>query len=184
MIQTELDLVLPTGEVLSHHTIRVAARPELVWKAVLDADLAASPIARALLFLRGYRVRALRGTGTFVERLEHFGFTRLAEIPGREIVLGLAGRFWRPNGDLRFLEDSSAFHRFAQEGCVKAAWNLRVADTHSSVTELSTETRIIYFGASARWKFRLYWSVVGPASGILRRSLLSAIARRAETPTA
>jgi hypothetical protein len=178
---TQLDLVFPRGETLSRHVRRVSATPPRVWEALLDADLGASLLSKTLLALRGYGRRAFgNATGSFLERLERFGFTRLVEIPGREIVLGLAGRFWKPNGDLRSLKDRASFEAFAEEGCVKAAWNLRVEDTDGSSTNLSTETRIACFGPSARRKFRLYWAVVGPASGALRRSLLRSIADRAE----
>src|SRR5262249_38900760 len=139
--------------------------------------------AKALLFLRGYGRRAVRhGTGTFPERLVRFGFTRLAEDPGREMVFGLAGQFWRPAGGLRRIADAAAFEAFAEDGCVKAAWNLRLREIDGLSTDLSTETRIQYFGAPARRKFRFYWLLVGPFSGALRRALLRGIRRRAESP--
>lgn len=158
---------------------------ERVWEALLTADMGSSPWSKALLAMRGYRLRAFgaRG-GTFPERLERFGFTRLEEIPGRELVFGIAGRFWRPDGALVRIADREAFLVFAEDGRVKAAWNVRVEDADAGHCELSTETRIQYFGAAARRRFRLYWAVVGPFSGILRRSLLRGIRRRAETPTA
>jgi hypothetical protein len=48
--------------------------------------------------------------------------------------------------------------------------------------DLSTETRIEYFGESSRRRFGLYWALVGPFSSALRRSLLRGIRRRAEDP--
>jgi len=132
-----------------------------------------------LLFLRGYGGRAFRkSSGTFTERLVRFGFTKLDEVPQREIVFGIAGRFWRPDGALRSLRDREAFLAFAEDGCVKAAWNMRIDESHSDACSLSTETRIQYFGPAARRKFRLYWTIVGPFSGALRRALLRGIRRR------
>ena len=120
------------------------------------------------------------GPGTFPERLERFGFTRLDEIVGRELVFGLAGRFWRWDGGLRRTPDRAAFDAFAEDGCVKAAWNLAIEETDGASCDLSTETRIAYYGEAARRKFRRYWSIVGPFSGMLRRALLSRVRRRAE----
>ena len=158
----------------------MAAPHDRVWQAVLAADLAASPISKGLLFIRGYGRRAFkRGSGTFPERLVRFGFTRIAEVPGREIVFGLAGRFWRPAGDLRPLADMAAFQEFAEDGCVKAAWNLRVESAGENASDFETETRIQYFGTAAKRKFRAYWTLVGPFSGLLRRALLRDVARRA-----
>jgi len=99
------------------------------------------------------------------------------------VVFGIAGRFWRPNGDLRPLPDREAFAAFAEEGCVKAAWNLQIRPSRTSPREceLSTETRMRCFGAAARRKFGCYWALIGPFSGLLRKALLSGIRRRAET---
>jgi hypothetical protein len=175
---------LPQGETLSYHRLRVAASRERIWEALLAADLAASPLSKLLLAVRGYGGRALRSRGdTFPERLERFGFTKLREIPGHELVFGLAGQFWRPGGGLRRLPNEGAFLAFEKDGCVKAAWNLRIGAVSEQGCEISTETRIEYFGAAARRKFRTYWALVRPFSGLLRRALLSGVKRRAETPT-
>jgi len=159
----------------------VAAPSERVWEAILAADLGASPLASTLLALRGFGGRLRRSPrATFPERLERFGFTKLCEVTGRELVFGLAGRFWRPSGGLRPIADAPAFDEFAEEGCVKAAWNLSVRGTAVGSTEISTETRIVFFGEDARRKFRAYWALVGPFSGLTRRALLRDVARRAE----
>lgn len=45
---------------------------------------------------------------------------------------------------------------------------------------LSTETRVWLTDARARRRFRAYWLVVRPFSGLVRRSWLAAARRRAE----
>ena len=45
---------------------------------------------------------------------------------------------------------------------------------------LSTETRVLLTDARARRRFRAYWLVVRPFSGLVRRSWLRAAKRRAE----
>lgn len=160
----------------------IRAAPERVWQALLAHEFASSPVTNALLFLRGYGRRALGvSAGTFPERIVRFGFTKLEEVPEREVVFGIAGRFWRHDGDLRRLADRDAFLAFAEDGCVKAAWNLRVDPADGGTSVLSTETRIAYFGPDARRKFRRYWTLVGPFSGLIRRSLLRGVRRRAVT---
>lgn len=159
----------------------MGAPRERVWEAILSQDLGASPLARALLALRGYGGRALRARGgTFPERLERFGFTKLDELPVSELVFGLAGKFWRLDGGLRSIPDRDAFLAFAEERCVKVAWNLLIGETDGESCDLSTETRIAYFGPSARRRFRSYWFFIGPFSGLHRRALLRGIARHAE----
>jgi hypothetical protein len=160
----------------------IHASPEVVWRALLAHEFSSSPATKTLLFLRGYGRRAFHASaGTLPERLTCFGFTKLEEVPGRELVLGIAGRFWRHDGDLRPLADRDAFLAFAEEGCVKAAWNLRVDPADAGTSVLSTETRIACFGPDARRKFRLYWALVGPFSGLIRRALLRGVRRRVET---
>jgi hypothetical protein len=151
-----------------------------VWEAILARDLAGSPLARVLLAIRGYGSRAFaESRGTFPDKLVRFGFTRLEEDPGRELVFGIAGQFWRFGGGLRPIADREAFLRFAEDGCVKAAWNIRIGDVHGDLCDLSTETRVQSFGPAARRKFRLYWGLIGPFSGAIRTGLLRGIRRGA-----
>jgi hypothetical protein len=148
---------------------------------LLAHEFGGSFLTKALFLLRGYGRRALQaGTGTLPDKIVRFGFTKLEEIPGREVVFGIAGRFWRLNGDLRRIADRDAFAAFAEDGCVKGAWNLRVEPLDAGATRLSTETRIVCFGSPALRKFRLYWRFVGPFSGLIRRAMLRGVRRRAE----
>jgi hypothetical protein len=151
-----------------------------VWEALSRYEFASSGVGRLLMTLRGYGCRATesRGSGTFSDRVERFGFVRLAEVPGRELVFGLAGRFWRPDGGLRRLTREE-FLAFAEEGSVKAVWNLLVSGGAGAACEVSTETRILSFGSAARRKFRIYWSLIEPFSGLTRRGMLRGIRREA-----
>lgn len=173
---------LPEFDVSSHHEIEIAVPPERAWTILLESDLAGSAVSKLLLALRGYGLRARRGraAGTIAERLQRFGFTKLSETTGEELVFGLAGRFWRYDGGLEPLAGPEAFRAFAKEGCVKAAWNLRVVDAGRGKSRLTTETRVRCFGPSASRKFRLYWALIGPFSGAIRTALLRSARRRAE----
>jgi hypothetical protein len=153
-----------------------------VWDALLRHEVGSSTFSRTLFFLRGYGARVGGAPrGSLPESIERFGFVRVSETPGEELVFGIAGRFWRWDGDLRRLAGAQAFLDFAEDGCVKGAWNIRVEGVAEGRTRLSTETRVQAFGPSARRKFRIYWSVIAPFSGLIRRGLLRGVARRAET---
>jgi hypothetical protein len=128
--------------------------------------------------LRGYgwsRTRGREAEG-LSEGLARFGFVKVEEAPGRELVFGLVGRFWKPRGDLRAVTREE-FLAFGEEGWAKAAWNLAVAPSHGGKTELSTETRVLCFGDSARRRFRLYWAFIAPFSDLTRRELLRGVRR-------
>ena len=103
-------------------------------------------------------------------------FGRLEEAPPREIVLGVAGRFWRPTGNVQPFRRQD-FDGPVGRGLARAVWNFALRDTGDGHTLLSTETRVVCGDAASRRKFRLYWRVVGPFSGLIRRSMLRAIRR-------
>ena len=70
-----------------------------------------------------------------------------------------------------------AFHT---EGYAKAVWNFAIMAESERLTRVITETRIQPFGRSACWKFRAYWLIVGPFSGIIRKEILALVKRKAE----
>jgi len=73
------------------------------------------------------------------------------------------------------------FGEFAHPGYAKAAWNFRFRTESGEGTVLSTETRIKCFGRAALWKFRLYWSLISPFSGLIRMAILSNVKAKAES---
>lgn len=138
-----------------------------------------SRITRALMALRGYRrrVRPPRPEG-LAASLAGRGFVALGGRPGRELVFGLVGKFWTPSGGLRPLS-APEFETFAEEGFAKAAWNLAVEPAGDARSRLSTETRVLCYGAAARRRFRVYWSTIEIFSGVIRMAMLRGIRDRA-----
>ena len=106
-------------------------------------------------------------------------FALLGERPNRELVLGLVGRFWATSGDLQRL-DAGEFRDFGRPGYAKAAWNFSVEEQHDGTTLLTTETRVLCLDTASRRRFRLYWTLIGPFSGLIRKDILRSIKRQAE----
>ena len=174
-----LDRWLPDFDVSKRHAIEIAALPERVWDELLRYDFSRSTVTRVLMTLRGYGGRPSGGGGSLSDRLQRFGFTLLEESPGEELVFGLVGKFWQLDGGLR-PTTAAEFSSFAEPGFAKAAWNLKLGSgLHLPHCELSTETRVLCLGPSARRKFLLYWRLVEPFSGAIRRSLLRGVRRAA-----
>jgi hypothetical protein len=89
----------------------------------------------------------------------------------------------RGYGGRAFAGSRGTFPEKLEDGCVKAAWNIRIEEGANGTCEVSTETRIVYFGRAARHRFRLYWTFIRPFSGAIRIGLLRGIRRRAERPS-
>lgn len=97
-----------------------------------------------------------------------------------EIAYGIVGQFWRPSGGRKAIDSLKEFEAFIQPGYAKAAWNFSFSRLSPQITQLRTETRIRTYGRAALWKFRTYWLLVAPFSGLLRRIILRDVKRRAE----
>ncbi|MEP6704948.1 MAG: hypothetical protein ABJB34_09095, partial [Acidobacteriota bacterium] len=100
------------------------------------------------------------------------------EIANKELLIGLAGRFWTPWGDLQTVDESN-FRSFDKIGYAKAVWNFSVAEAGDK-TRLTTETRIKCLDPDSRRSFGFYWTFIQPFSGLIRMEMLRAIKRRAE----
>ena len=118
------------------------------------------------------------------QRLKDTGFVMLAEAPNEELVMGIAGRFWRLDGGRCMDLTANDFVGFARAGYAKVAWNFSLRSELLDKTVLLTETRIRCFGSTARWKFRIYWSLIYPFSGLIRRAILRRVKREAESKAA
>ena len=73
------------------------------------------------------------------------------------------------------------FVDFARPGYAKVAWNFSLRADSSEETVLSTETRTKCFGLAARWKFRIYWFVIYPFAGLIRKAILNRVKSDAES---
>ena len=176
----------PHPDAMESHTIEIAASPETVYRALWTADLGGSSVIRGLMALRSLpemvfhpgRRRRPPPRVTLHAMLEA-GFEKLAEEPGREIVLGVAGPFWQPMGNLLSFKPEY-FQGPVPPGLARAVLNFRVQEVSLERTLLSTETRVVCGDTVSRWKFRAYWVVIQPFSGLIRRIMLRAVRRVCE----
>jgi len=111
------------------------------------------PVIRLLFGVR--RIPYLRDM-TVREFFSTGSFRILGEDPPREIVFAI------------------------EHAEMRAAGNFRVMATPSG-SVLSTETWVQTSSSQADRAFRLYWAIIAPFSGLIRRVLLDAAKRRAES---
>jgi DMSO/TMAO reductase YedYZ molybdopterin-dependent catalytic subunit len=182
-----LDEIMPDAEHHEFHDIWLDARPSEAYRALKTLTSGDIRLLGPLLALRGLPAR-LVGRGTRIEpgvsAIDDFvrsGFVQLAEEPDREIVLGVVGRFWKLTGNapVAAVPDRDSFAAFDEPGNAKAVVSFLLR-AEGRGTRLFTETRIQATDDAAARSFRRYWRLARPGSGLIRRSWLKAVRRRAE----
>ncbi len=176
---------MPVCDVSEFHETTVHAPIEKVYDALRTANLGDSPIIRLLLRLRelptmlttGGRKRNLKLN---LDAIIKGGFVLLGENPPNEIALGLVGRFWTLSGS-RCRVNAEEFASFDLPGYAKAVWNFSLVEESAELTRIATETRVRCLDDASRWRFRLYWALIAPFSGLIRREALRTIRRSSES---
>ncbi len=176
-----IDELLPNHDVNAAYHMRINAPSSVVYESLLRSDFNELWLVRLLMSVRSGRwLPRNRVPGDLRERLQGTGFVILSEVPNEEIVIGVAGRFWRPDGGRCLELTAKDFATFFRPGFAKAAWNFKLRAESPRSTVLSTETRIKCFGSAALLKFRVYWSLVSPFSGLIRKATLRQVTTEAE----
>jgi hypothetical protein len=177
-----IDRYLADFDVRSAHSIEVDAPADVTYRAVRTLDLDRSLPVAALLAVRGIphflSGKARPSRSLTLDSVLELGFTMLEEREPSELVIGTVGRFWRPDSGL-IRVTSEEFLAFDEPGHAKAALTF-VVDDDGDASVLSTETRVACTDSSARRKFSMYWRVVGPFSGYIRRVMLDQAKHAAE----
>jgi hypothetical protein len=198
-----LDLYLQEYEIAERHHVRVAAPAEITFAAACQMNLSQSAVIRALFKARemtlscagsifrcefsarcetsGQQEETLQQK-KFLAEMKELGWGLLAEIPGREIVLGTVTQPWVAKTVFRAVppEEFAAFH---EPGYVKIAFTVRADPVGASESVARTETRVTTTDPFARAKFRRYWSLVSPGAILIRRILLRDLKTEAERRT-
>jgi hypothetical protein len=194
---SEFELVddfLPVYDVSDAVAVVVEANPERTWDALMAADLIDVGRRRPLVGVLG----ALRVLPDIVSHVLHGegvpsapkrltlrdsaripagegGWVLLGERPGREIALGLVGKFWRPVIPYASVAPES-FRRFAEPGYAKTIYALGVRPLDANRTMLSAVMRTATTDEHARRWFRRYWTFgVGPGAHVLVNALLDVV---------
>lgn len=180
-----LDGLLPFATFCERHFLDVAESPAALMAAAFAYRPEDDPFFRAAIALREAPMRlGGRLSGACADTRPAFGlddFTRLEERPGRMLAYGLVGRFWRRDYGLVEIADAEAFRRFDVPGTAKLAVGIWVEGSDDGRTRLVTETRVFCPDSQTRRRFAPYWYLIRPVSGLIRRRILSSIARSASS---
>lgn len=161
-IETHLDEIMPRWQFDEQHEIRIAATPERIFAAIRNVTAGEIRFYQTLTAIRrlgrsgGENILNVPDAKPILEVATRGGFRVLADDPPRELVLGTN------------VAPSTL-----------AVMNFRVG----SDGLVTTETRVFAKTDAGRRSFAVYWRAIRPGSGIIRRSWLEAIKRRAESGT-
>lgn len=179
-----IDDFLPLHQFSERHFRDVAAGPDQVMQAAAAYQPDSDRFFTAMIGLRELPMRAAAVlTGRTAKLPPVFGmhnFTRLGERPGRELVFGLVGQFWKPDFGLASISDGEAFLAFGEPGFVKLALGFSASVLPDGRTRLVTETRVFCPDAASRRRFTPYWYLIRPVSGLIRGRILRSIQRASE----
>lgn len=174
---------MPAYEIAERHHIHVAAPAGMTLAVAGELDLQASPIVRTIIRARevvlGATAGAQRHPRGLLAEVEALGWGVLANVPGREVVVGAVTRPWEAEVTFRAVPPAE-FARFSEPGYVKIAWTIRADEIDAGESVFRTETRAIATDAWARKKFRCYWSFFSPGIIVIRWALLTPVKREAE----
>jgi hypothetical protein len=178
-----LDVFMPKYDVAERHHVGVAAPAGVTFEALMDMDLEDSILIRAIFkgrqMLLGADGDAESRTRGLVAVTKELGWVVLADMPGHEIVMGAVTRPWEPNVVFRGIPPEH-FAAFDEPDYVKIVWTLR-ADAISPYSSVArSETRAVATDASARRKFRWYWSRFSAGIVLIREMSMRLVKREAE----
>jgi len=178
-----LDRFMPVYDIVERHHIHVAAPADVTFSAACEIDLQQSPVVRAIfrareLILGSEPDTAARPRG-LLALTKSLGWGVLADVPGREVVMGAVTQPWEANVVFRPLPPD-ALTRFDTPGYVKIAWTIRADPISATESVFRTETRAVATDALARRKFRRYWSFLSPGIIVIRWAMLQPVKAEAE----
>jgi hypothetical protein len=174
---------MPAYDVVERHHVRIAAPSAVTLAAACEIDLQGSRLVRTIIRAREIILGAApddrpRPHGLLAE-VQSLGWGVLADVPGREVVVGAITKPWEANVTFRALPPDQ-FEAFNEPGYVKIAWTLRAEPLGPTESLFRTETRALATDQTARAKFRQYWSFLSPGIILIRWAVLGPLKTEAE----
>lgn len=194
--KSALDDFARVYEFSEFHSIRIHASRDRVFRSILDVTPEEITLFRALTWIRrggqsgkDNILNAPPGEPILSVALRT-SFMKLAEEPGREIVVGtlVAAPKEVASDELRvarFKQQPTPdnFKTLRAPGFALGVMNFRLEDAANGETLVTTETRVHTTDASTRRRFAAYWRVIYPGSALIRVMWLRAIRTRADRPS-
>ena len=183
-----LDTHLPTYDVVLTEHLVVNADTGTVFEAAKNFDFLTtrSVLVTVLMTARSVPGRVLRRPVVIPESLMLArdpgtlpGWMVLGEVPGREVVFGAVGTFWKPDIEWHDLA-ADRFATFAEPGWGKIACHFLVRPDGPDRSILSYECRTATTDPASRAQMSRYWWLIRPFVAYILRAVLRTIRGNAD----
>ncbi|MDO5494551.1 MAG: hypothetical protein Q4G64_02410 [bacterium] len=169
-----LSRLLPRARFSEHHHGIIDAPPESVWDAVMAVRWQDLRIGRVLMLARGL------GFSGRLERpwIDLFRPVAMVEEGRPEFVyFAMVGKPWSPVPQSATPDSLEELQNFEEPGWLKYGMEWILTPLEGGRTLLETRTLCQPTDAAAHRKFRAYWTLIRPGSGLIRREIIGAVRR-------
>lgn len=175
-----IDQFLPRYQFQEKHQLLTHSTPAALLDAALQPGVDEDPWARRFIQLRELpdRLRGALGGRSGLQQQPAFGiqnFTPLGRDGDQETALGLVGKFWQADYGQASIANAEAFTQFTEPGVAKLVLNFSTEAIDDGTTWLRTETRVFCNDPASLRRFRPYWWLIRPVSGLIRMRLLARV---------
>ncbi len=155
-----------------YHEIVVDSPIENAFNVATDFDLSKSRTIAWLFKIRGLPTKRLN----LKDFIDDMGFTNLERNAPYENLIGFWARL-----KIAPVPDYENFINNSISPWIKVVWNFQCVALGENKTRVSTETRVLCVAPFTRITFRLYWLIIKPFSGLIRKKMLKIIKEDSET---
>ena len=169
---TLIDKYLPKYTFNEFHEIVVNSPIADVYSVAYDFDLLKSKTITWLFKIRGLPTKR----SNLQNFIDDIGFTNLESNAPYENLIG----FWA-RVKIAPIPSYEDFINNSISPWIKVVWNFQFEKLEKDKTKVSTETRIFCVVPITKFTFGLYWSIIKPFSGLIRKKMLKIIKEDSES---
>lgn len=178
-----LDEQLPSYDVVLTEHLVIEADTSVVFEAAKSFDFmtTSSPLVTALMTARSVPSRVMRRPVVTPHSLMLArdpdvlpGWLLLGEVPGREVVFGAVGTFWKADIEWHDLA-ADQFASFEEPGWGKIACHLLVRPDGPGRSILSYECRTATTDTVSQARMSRYWWLIRPFVAYVLRAVIATI---------
>jgi hypothetical protein len=167
-----IDKYLPKYSFNEYHETTINGPIEEVYETAKNFDLSKSHLIKWLFKVRGLPTKRMH----LQDFISDIGFSTIEENIPVENLIGFWARY-----KIEPILNPDDFIKNTISARIKVVWNFYLEKLDSNQVRLSTETRVLCITPSAKVTFGLYWMIIKPFSGVIRKKMLRIIKQSSKT---